>query len=223
MRSMRAIGLVLVPLAVVGACNMPSGESSKQNASPTAKTNVAAKDKTTATVAGQPKTAGAATTTKAPVVKPVVNIDNGGFAKKTLHQEQEPSKLEPKEKFVRIIPLKGHKAPANATYVYRVKARSLQADVADMRLQAVWLPEGGWDAKDAAGESLAQVDFIRVKPVAGKADTFDLQLTRPASAVELRVFVHNEGAGTIAVNGLSVIEARPKAKPVRTVKRKTNG
>jgi hypothetical protein len=203
MRSMRAIGLVLVPLVVLGACNMPGNQTGKANAK--AKTPVAGSGQ----VAQE---------------RILVDIDSGAFAKTTLHQEQEPSKLEPKENFVRVISLKDRAAPANATYVYRVGARSLQADVADMRLQAVWLPEGGWDAKDAQGESLVQVDAVHVQPVVGQVDTFELQLRRPMHAVELRVFVHNEGVGPIAVNGLSVLEAWPKKRqePVQS-RIKSNG
>ncbi len=157
----------------------------------------------------------------------LVDIDSGAYEQALLLEEQQLEQLLPKTKFLRVIPLESvTDAPSDATtYVCRVDAQhmpepgpapGLTPDLdAAMRIQAVWLPAGGWNATDSQGRSLVHVVAYRVQPAgAGSkkgAKTFELQLKRPSEAVELRLFLHNEGEGTIEVSRVAVIEATPAA------------
>jgi hypothetical protein len=136
-----------------------------------------------------------------------IDLASGNYATRTLHDEADLAPLIPENRFKRVIRL--DESQADATYVYRVTARCVDAGPSNMRIQAVWLPEGGWDATDATGQSLTRVELKRVQPAAEAEETWELQFKRPPQAVELRIFLHNEGVGGITVSHVSVIEATP--------------
>ena len=125
------------------------------------------------------------------VDEPLVDLAAANVETVMLLEEDALPDLLPDEKMLRVISLTPEMS--KATYVYRVNAQSLASAAADMRIQAVWLPEGGWSAKNADGDSLVEVVTRMVKPIQGAPGSFELQLRRPAAAVELRVLLYNEG------------------------------
>ncbi len=137
-----------------------------------------------------------------------IDLSSGRYDTSTLHREDLPSELAVSDRLLRVIPV--DEAADDATYVYEVSARSLAEIASKLRIQAVWLPEGGWDATDENGESLTRLEVTRVEPQPGAAGSWDLQFKRPAHAVELRIFLVNEGEAPIEVSSVSVIEATRK-------------
>ncbi len=73
-----------------------------------------------------------------------------------------------------------------------VDARSLEASAASLRLQAVWLPEGGWNAIDPTGKPVRLVEAETVHP--GRLlQPYAAEISRPDSAAKLAIYAMNDG------------------------------
>jgi hypothetical protein len=153
-----------------------------------------------------------AKTASVPTVTPVhVDLESGDFQTVTLFEKVEASKLAASEEFHTIIPLP--MGASDDTFVYRIRVRSLAAAEGSLRMRAVWLPEGGWNAMDAAGQQLAHVDLKMVPAVARAGGSFMLQMVKPPKAIELRVFLTNNGDVELKVDELAVLQATKVVSP----------
>ncbi len=73
----------------------------------------------------------------------------------------------------------------------RVDARSLGGSEGSLRLQAVWLPEGGWQATDGAGKPLHVVEAETVYP--GQIlQPHAIEISKRDMATRLAIFLQND-------------------------------
>jgi len=201
------------------ACQVPSKSSNDKAANDSATNAVNTKD----TVVAQEAKPGVA---KKPVVdakaeaqllkESNARVASGRLVESTQHQNPKPATLKSKEQITKTIALKAGQVESN--YVYRVSARGFRSNGdANLRLQAVWLSEGGWDAKDANGKLLRKVESKRVQPVRGSPGEFAMLLERPPQAVQLAIYLVNDGTVPLEVSNVTVVERHPKgAAPVKT-------
>lgn len=81
----------------------------------------------------------------------------------------------------------------------RVDARSLETSQGVLRLQAVWLPVGGWNATDAAGKPLHEVQAELVRP--GRTlQPHAIEISKPDKAmVSVVIYLRNVGTAPIEI------------------------
>lgn len=89
-----------------------------------------------------------------------------------------------------------HDLPANELtgdrFLLQAEARSVDERRGVLRLQAVWLPEGGWGATDSAGQPLQDIQAGRAY-TGGAARSHLHEITRPEMAARVAMFLTNDG------------------------------
>ncbi len=95
-------------------------------------------------------------------------------------------------------------------YWFELRARSLEEGKTRLRLQAVWLPEGGWNVKDADGRPLRVVQIKSVQPETGEESRFEALFSRSPHAVSLALSLVNDGEIPVTVTDLSLVRSRSK-------------
>ncbi len=94
-----------------------------------------------------------------------------------------------------------------------VTAGSSGAPTGLFRLQAVWLPEGGWTETDAAGELLRQVQANHVRP-GETPQRYHLELSKPDMAVRwLAVYFCNDGKAPIEISQARLERLDARSEP----------
>ena len=86
-----------------------------------------------------------------------------------------------------------------ALYALEIEAMAKQAEGAELRLQIVWLPEGGYEATDPNGASLVSADSVQISPSSDGFERLSLLAPQPEHAVRAVISFVNKGKGDIQV------------------------
>jgi hypothetical protein len=85
-----------------------------------------------------------------------------------------------------------------ARFCLIAEAQGSDINHAQLRLQGVWLPAGGWTETDQEG-ALVRVVEARVVDLSRTLQSYMLRLDRPDSATRLQIFLVNNGKSNVEI------------------------